>query len=337
VGVNSVFADAPNWQKSSHGPLMQNELRQSWVPLANRIDACDNAASLVFATGIALGLMLLSLSITVLPVGALSAVLAQLSLDSKFWFLIILAVIFVPALLAYIVDFFFGNRIRTGSWLARLIALAFRSQRWLPGMAHANAIYQSIRFNLTARGPKLWFSFLVMLPLALGVWTTPLLSRDQSSRLYQAEANSSLLSQPQHYRDQRLGMDRFSMLPFVASREVKEEAIELFVPIRATQVQRITNDCVEFRTLEDASSKDQRDRAWLVCMANLFAPTLDGVRLDDRDVLYSIDASSGLEGLLWRIPNASISAGKHIITVADQRKTEPSQALRPPFRIVVFR
>ena len=80
----------------------------------------------------------------------------------------------------------------------------------------------------------------------------------------------------------------------------------------------------------------EHDRAWLNCAALVFAPSLDGVALDASDLLHTIDAQSGLEGVLLRLPNSAFTSGKHVIGVQNVADPDKNPQL-PTFQIVVFR
>ena len=89
-------------------------------------------------------------------------------------------------------------------------------------------------------------------------------------------------------------------------------------------------------TEQSQEAELEHDRAWINCAALVFAPSLDGVALDARDLLYTIDAQSGLEGVLLRVPNSAFTAGKHVIGVQNIADADKSPPL-PSFQIVVFR
>jgi hypothetical protein len=333
IGVDSVFPHEPSWDKAlGYGKFMRESMRRAWIAMSARMEACDNAASLVFATGIALGAMMLSLSIVVLVLGVLSAAFGYgkiFGLDSNDWFALFGTTLLLPMLLAYLIDFLFGERIKLDGAVGKLLLKVMATQRFWPGLTHANAIYQTIRVNLRVRSEKTIFSLLVMLPMLLAILTTPTVNFGSKiwPGLFHVDEHSVLVSDPAHYRDQREGALLFSMLPFVASREIAEAAVEL-ENARLRCPEAISTQ----QTVASASAQDL-----LRCTADAFAPTLDGAPLTQVDVYYSKDARSGLEGIVWRIPNAQFAPGKHVITIADLPKNASNTKARPPFQILLFR
>jgi hypothetical protein len=339
IGVVSVFPHAPDWDNAKgYGKFMRESIRRNWLALSVRIDASDNAASLVFATGIALGAMMLSLSITVFGLGVLGAAFGYakvFGVGGDVWFTLFAGMLILPLLSATLVDFLAGKYIAFDSGIGKLLLKMLATLRLWPGMAGANAIYQSIRLNLPGRSEKLAFSLLVMLPMLLAIVTTPRIATKIMPSLRPADERSMLLSNPAHYLDQRQGAQLFSQLPFVASREVGQAAVELFLPLNAARLARAQAGCPQDAPAPPASLAMQQNT--LICIATAFSLTLDAAAPPQVDVFYSQDARSGLEGIVWRIPNTQFAPGKHLISLADLETNEHDPKSRPPFQILLFR
>lgn len=157
--------NGPRWEKSKAGVHTRAQQMRNWVPLSTRIESFDNAASLVFATGVGMGVFMVSLSIVAGSLLLLSAALGHflvLSLTTQSWLAVLLAVALGPALLASIIDYFFGARISSEGFWGRLIVAALSVGEHFPGFRQFNAIAQTIGLNLPKRAPFSLMVFVLM-------------------------------------------------------------------------------------------------------------------------------------------------------------------------------
>ena len=342
VGVNSVYPDGPRWERAKSGVLTRTMQKRNWVLLPVRIERIDNAASLVFAAGVAMGVFMLSLSVIVGTLLALSAGLGYynvLSMTMQTWILVLLCATLVPAFLASIADYFFGNRISASGFLGRMIVSILAVNERFPGFSQFNAIAQTIGLNLPKRAPfPLIFFFLIVSAFFISEISNTRSMRGPYLRILATRQNSPLVSSPRHYRDQRRGIQRLFALPTIASRELGDSALELFVPLLADRhPAAFLQNCPELAAFTQAKGATlAQERAWLDCAGRVLAPRLDGVALATRDLVFSSDAQSGLEGLLWRVPNSAFTVGKHVISVQNISDDDASKSA-PPYQIVLFR
>ena len=342
VGVNSVYPDGPRWDRAKSGVHTRALQERNWVLLSARIERFDNAASLVYAAGVALGVLLLSLSIVVAVMLALSLVLghyAVLALSMQTWLNVLFCVTLGPALVAASVDYFFGARISPSGMLGRTIVAILTANERFPGFSQFSAIVQTIGLNLPRRAP---FSLVFLLLMTAAFFLSEISStrsmRDARFRIFKPQQNSSLLSVPRHYRDQRRSAQKLFAVPTLASRELGDAALELFVPLLTDRhPAALRESCPEIAQFEQVKVATlASDRAWLDCAGRVLAISLDGVALDASGLLFTTDAQSGLEGLLLRVPNGAFSAGMHVISVKNFAP-EHAKKVVPPFQIVVFR
>ena len=342
VGVNSVYPDGPRWDRAKSGAHTRALQERNWVLLSARIEAYDNAASLVFATGVAMGVLLLRLSIVVAALLSMSLVLghyAVLGLSMQMWLNVLASLTLGPAFVAAFVDYFFGTRISASGFLGRMIVAILTANERLPGVSQFNAIAQTIGLNLPKRAPV---SLLIVLLMIAAFFVSEISStrvmRDARLRILSPKQNSSLVSVPRHYRDQRRGTQKLYAVPTVASRELGEAALELFVPMQADRhPAKFRESCPELAKFAQTEAANlASDRAWLDCAGQVLEIRLNGVALDVSGLLYTLDAQSGLEGLLLRVPNSAFSAGMHVIGVQNIDDEHPKHAASP-FQIVVFR
>ncbi len=342
VGVNSVYPEGPRWERAKSGVHTRMQQQRNWVPLEVRIESFDNAASLVFAAGVGMGVFMVSLSILAGSLLLLSTLLGHylvLSLSMQTWLIVLLSVALFPAFFAGGIDYFFGSRISPDGRLGRFIGVLLSMSEYFPGFRQFNAIAQTIGLNLPKRAP---FSLLLFALMTSTFFISEMSNtrsiREPRMRIMSMQQNLPLASKPEHYRDQRRGTQKFFAVPTIASRELGDSALELFVSLRADRhPAAFMKNCPELAALAHAQEATlDHDRAWLHCAAQVFTPTLDGVTLDASDLLYTVDAQSGLEGLLLRVPNSAFTSGKHVIGVQNIANADKSPPL-PPFQIVVFR
>jgi hypothetical protein len=341
VGVNSVFPGGPKWDRSKSSPLKLAVQQRNWVALATRIETFDNAASLVFASGVALGVMLLGLSVGIAAMLLFSAVLGRywvLGVSVDTWFFTIVLLALGPAVLASMVDYFFGRMIPRDSRFARLLQAALNMAEKFPGASHFSAIVQTITLNLPKRTPATFvFLLILIVTLCASAFSSLQSARDIRLRILMPPENSALLSAPRHYRDQRRGVKKLVAVPTVATRELKDDALELFIPLLADRHPQAMRALCPDLVAERIKTMDlAHDQAWLRCAGRLFAVQLDGTLLDATGLLYTVDAQSGLEGLLLRVPNTAFSIGKHVIGV-NKIAPKPTDKKELPYQIIVFR
>lgn len=313
VGVHSVYPAGPVWERIRQGPLSLKWLKQNWRPLPLRIDASDNAASLVFATGVGMGALMLALALTIGLLMLVSGMLSRwrvLDLQAQDWLLVLIVVLMGPTLLATVIDRVWGTRIDPQGRFGRLLDLMLALQRWLPGFQAATALLLTVVSNLVQRGASLLVALGIVVAINLNAFNMPVLSKTLSPAVLSPDGHSPWLSRPEHYRDQRRGMDRFSLVPSIDSREAGDEALQLFVPLRADRHRAAVRAAcpeLEWAQLPDRQAELARQQSLLHCLGQLLRPGLDGAPWSGEGPIFSSDPLSGQEVLLWRLPVKSLA------------------------------
>lgn len=339
VGVNSVYPDGPRWERVKSGVHGLAMRKRNWVTLSVRIETVDNAASLVFASGVAMGVLMVSLSFMAGAFLFLSDLLGRysmLSLSTQAWLIVLLSATFAPAILAGLIDYFFGTRILADGRLAKAIVAILTVYDRFPGVRYFNVLANTIGLNLPKR--LLLFVIFMLSAFAISELSTSRPTRQPHLQIFNTQQDSPWVSKPRHYRDQRRGTQKFFAVPTIASRELGESALDLFVPLLADRHPNVFfKHCPELAEFAQANQPTlARDRAWLSCAGRVLTPSLDGVKLNTDDLLYTVDAQSGFEGLLLRVPNHIFTKGRHVISVQNVADEDALEFLAP-FQIVVFR
>lgn len=354
VGVHSVFPGGPRWEALFRGRFQREVSRAQHRPITQRIEAMDNLASVVFALGVALVLMMLGLTVTAGGMFLLSGLLSHIGLfgwSGLVWTMWLIGLLVGPRVIASLIDRVMGERLDPQHWPARAIRWTL-SQRWmLPGVQSANEVIQPLLSNIGARGANTWFGLLVAAVLVLAALTMPTLSEQLRLRILAPRKATAQALLPVHYRDERRGFAVLSMLPSIASRELGDKPLQLFVPLRANRhPQALRAACPDVagappKPQEDAdpavveAQRSDWDARQLACAHRLFAPTLDGQPWPGSagSPVFADDPRSGFEGLWWRLDNAAIPAGRHVLRVEDPMPPQPDAPARAPIVIVFWR
>lgn len=336
VGVHSVFPEGPRWERIRQGPLTMERMRQLWRPMPLRIEQMDNAASVVFATGLGLGLLMLSLAIGAGLLMAISATLAHLQilqLSHNQWSLLLAGLLLLPQMLATMVDSWLRQRPHDAyARLRRVLRPMIAMQGLFPGINSASLLINTLLSNLVRRGVVAVGVIIMMLAILVSSMAMPMIfDRLRPTIVAPSEADARV-ARSEHYRDQREGLDRWLLTPSLASQELGEAPLRLFLPMRRDRHPDVLRQqCPELNGLIDAA----RTAAELDCLHRWSRPLLDGAPLPAHELIYTIDPQSGQEGVLWRIPNASIAPGRHVLSlhVRDPRPgvTEPPKLLQIVF------
>jgi hypothetical protein len=165
------------------------------------------------------------------------------------------------------------------------------------------------------------------------------------------DAATALSAKREHYRDQRRGLDRLLAEPSIASQELGDQPLLLFVPLkRHAHPAVVRRQCPELDPglqggVTQAQAGDVHTQALLACLHAWTRPELDGQALSDHELIFSEDSHSGLEGLLWRVPTDAISSGRHVLSLQvpdtargaeEQGEVEQGQAVKR-LHIVFFK
>lgn len=325
VGVNSVFPQGPRWDRMRQGPLAMERLRRLWRPFPQRIEQIDNAASVVFGTGVGLGLLMLSLALCVGVLVLCSSLLGHwqvLGWGDQTWLWVLMAVLILPQTIGGLVDLALRRHPpQPGSRTHRVLKLLIDMQALFPGVASASALLNTLLSNLVRRGAVAVGVVIMCVAILVSVIASPLaLSRLRPAVLAPEQAGA-LSAQREHYRDQRRGLDRLLAVPSIASQELGDEALRLFVPLqRHAHPAVVRGHCPDVYASLREPAPDQAARlahtqALLKCLHDWTRPELDGQALPDYQLIFSEDPHSGLEGLLWRVPGAAIAEGRHVLNL----------------------
>lgn len=340
VGVHSVFPQGPRWERLRFGPLSNERLRRLYRPLPQRIEQMDNAASVVFASGLGVGLMMLGLAVGAGVLVLVCSALGHwqvLGLSQVQWLLILGLVVLMPPQLAFMVDLWLRRRPPApGTLLHRVLTRLIAMQGMFPGINSATLMINTVLSNLLRRGVVAVGVLVMMVAIMVAGLSLPMLSATLVPRLVAPAEAGPLVAQSVNYRDQRKGLDRLLPGPTLASQELGEAPLRLFLPMRRDRHPEVLRTrCPELQSADTGA--DAHTAVLLDCLHRWADPRLDGQPLPEHVRIFSKDPQSGLEGVLWRVPNAAIAPGRHVISLhvrdadVDSTGGRPAQVLQIVF------
>jgi hypothetical protein len=341
VGVHSVFPSGPRWERIRQGPLTMARMRSLCRPMPQRIEQMDNAASVVYATGLSMGLLMLSLALGAGVMVLISALLAHwqvFKLGHNQWFMLIAGTLLIPQLLASLIDLWLGRQPQGAhAGLRRFVRPLIAMQSVFPGINTASLLINTLLSNLVRRGAVAVGMIIMLVAIVVSSLAMPQAFDRLRPTIVVPNEAGALSGRSEYYRDQRTGLNRLSLSPSLASQELRDAPLRLFLPMRRDRHPAVLRtQCPEL-----AQSTGPRDDAQiesqLACLHRWSRPLLDGQALPQHDLIYNIDPQSGQEGVLWRVPNALITPGRHVLSLHVRDPDTSSTDVAAPLQIVFFK
>jgi hypothetical protein len=329
VGVHSVLPAGARRDASRFGPHYLDTLRRREQPAAERIEAADNRATLVFAVGVGLALaMLAPMAVVLLAIGAIAAAV-WLGLDPapvRTGVFVVVALLALPLRLAIGIDRGRGARWAADSRGGRALRGLFDAYARIGLLRGRNALLDVFAGRLGARrGAWVLSAGIALAMMAVGLrmvgsgrgWF------DGGFAALPADAPTSADNLfPRFYDSLRGDAPTLAPMPYINGPVVAGPYLQLFIPYRA----RRYDDLVRVRC-----AGARTDQARLACVSGLVTVRLDGVLLRLAPVAAR-DADNGQRGLLAMIPTAALAPGRHDLAIQPPRPL--GEATAPlPYRI----
>lgn len=343
LGLRSVYPGGVDWEQLKRGPIYR-EYAQSAMPTLDRmIDQADNRASLVFAFGLLLALMSLSIMLLTMGVVALAGLIAYLWMAGKdnTWLTLGLVMLVVtPMMLSTLIDRRYGERLGARHWLRRAIRGIYHFSTVTTGGRFTGPIMLTLfsrlgmtRGNLLLMGAlySLMALILVEVLVRAGALAPP-------GERYLPEDVSGREMRAQHYADTRSERDAQQGSPFIPSATVRGPYLRLFVPYLPRRVEpAIEAECpaaiVEIRSEDFAERKaaeQARVDALLDCIATKVHPLLlDGQPVADLRYDLSRDPVSGLRGFIAMLDVRALPPGRHQLDVIRPQRKDDDDPTEP--------
>ncbi|GAB2653469.1 hypothetical protein [Arenimonas aestuarii] len=336
VGMDSVFPGGLKPEKLRDGPITRDWIMGRWKPMPTQIEQADNQATIVFGLGIGLARMMGTITVVaslLMLVVLLLAAATGTAEHAERWVLAALGVLMLPWLVVVWVDRQFGDRLPRGHWLRRVMEsiLALYSRG---GVGRESATLVTLYTTSVGDRRGNWIVGCITTAAILASMAALAMLKDdlgwgQYGRFPLLEANQAQSVSHVHYASLHEPAQS-PRLPYIPDPQAQGRYLPLVLPFVPQLHEQMLDACPESKDLPRGyAGRQQRSQATLACLATGFAVTLDGQPLALAPELYS-DATRDLRGLVYMIPLAGQSRGRHELVVALEAQPDPTPDDRKP-------
>jgi hypothetical protein len=320
VGMHSVYPDGIRWERLRMGPIEREVMQRRDGDFAAMVERADNRASIVFATGVALAVLLLALTVLVVGLFAVAMAIAtalQWQVHAESLFLIGIAIVLGPSFLINLLDRRWGTRLREGNPLRRLVAAGFNFYARF-GVANKGGVLgvlSSHHGRWRVQAIAMAAITLCLFGAMFGQLAMRTPERLGNYALFpHFDKGAAGVVDAAHYGDQRDPL-RSRMVPFIQSAEIDGHYVRLIVPYQpARDAGAMRQQCPGTVTIEDAGA---RADAMLRCLVALHPVTLDGEPVAGLRYDAGSDAQTDRPALVAMIDVRGLAAGRHELAIAD--------------------
>lgn len=317
VGMDSVYPEGVRLDKLRMGPVQRGIEEALPDSTADAIERADNRASVVFAIGVSVSLIIAGVCITFCGMLLLAMLTSQalgLTIEPITMLLCVFVLIMGPFLAASAVDHRWGARLRNGGRAHRTLSAVLRFYTRI-GMGRRNNRIVAILSSNGGERRIMAVVVGVMVAAILGVFAAYYFMRTGGGgpgSYGQFPDSEELALNPASYDDQRdPGRDR--AMPYVQSTVITGPYLKLVVPYRPTRDEpAMRASCGH----SDALVGESRAAARLACLAALHAVTLDGRELEGLRYEVASDPRTDRPALLAMIDVRDLPRGRHELRVS---------------------
>jgi hypothetical protein len=313
VGLHSVFPDGIRGERLRMGPLQRAADERHAPGRDQLIDQADNRATVVFAIGVMMATMLLTVSLLVaLVFGLLSLLLLATGVpaDNALVFAASAMLVVVPFAVASFVDRRWGARLAPDGFAARALSRMFQCYRTL-GFGRGNNAMALLASHGGQRRTMLLVMavfFPIMFSVVVGLKALQHPERfGNYGRFPGAAAGPGGNVDPAHY-DAMRAPSRDPAVPFIQDAVVAGPYVRLVVPFLPGR------DDVAMRAACPGAGVD--DSAAMACLQRLHALALDGKPLQGQRYDAGNDPRTDRPALVAMIDVRALPPGRHELRVA---------------------
>lgn len=310
VGMHSVFPEGTHDERLRMGPIQRAVEERMGLPREALIDGADNRATVVFAMGVVMAMMLLTVSLMVAVLFmAISAVLwlAGIEVDNGLVFGLAALLVAVPFGVARRVDHLWGGRLAEGGAVARALAALFRLYRSI-GFGRGNSI-MALLSSRTGERRAILLTFAVFLPVMFTViFGLKGLQHPEGFGNYARFPSQAAVALDAAHYDSMRQPARDPAVPFVQDPVVLGPYLRLVVPFRPG------DDDDAMRTA--CPRADDAAETALACLQRLHGVLLDGKPLAGLRYDAGSDPRTDRPALVAMIDVRGLSRGRHELRVA---------------------
>lgn len=335
VGMHSIYPQGVNWDRLKIGPIQRRLIDQRGITMVDRIEKADNRASIVFALGVTLTLVMLGIVVTVALSFTISGLLAWL-FDWK-WMLdkgafVPLAMVGFVYVMAQQLDRRIGSRVSANGWLARAIAGIYRGYGWFGYGNLSNPTMSLLQSHVGERKVSIatFFTFTIVGFILVGQLALQKnnVSIGDYAHWPDAEIGNTDSLIDQHYRDQ--ADQNTAVLPTIDSMFPTGNYLSLIVPFNPKlHPALLANACPK---IWQANAALSQRTPLLDCMARLQQLELDGQPLVSPSLRYYADPKTAQHGVIMIVPIASLAPGEHVLSLNRAKRLNLSPRDETPDR-----
>ena len=335
VGMHSIYPDGVRWDRLRMGPIQRGIERRRASSPGETIERADNRATTVFAIGVMLATVLLSISLILFVGYALGiAVMRQsgIDFDPANLFVAIAMLVVFPFVLSSAIDRWFGDRLAPNGWFARMLAavMSFYSRI---GMGRWSGPMRLIASHEGERGLLLVTILVFSVAVTSSIYGMKFLQHPERTGDYAAFpafADGSRTIDASHYDDQR---DAAHDAPtaYIQSSVVAGPYIRLTVPYDPRRDPAAMRGCAIHAGTDGAKAAARLD-----CLQSLHAVALDGKPLANLQYEAGSDARTDRPALVAMIDVRALPPGRHELQVARPPKSDGKRKDDPGFDRIPF-
>lgn len=317
VGLHSVFPDGVRWNRLRMGPVRRACEQQRLAPAIIAAEQADNRATVVFAMGVMLGSLMLTITLVVAVVFAITGAL-QRTAGTNFDFVpplaIAAAVLTLPFLVAHLLDRRFGDALPAASWQRRALVWIFQGYA-RAGIGRSQYVWVLVSSRVGEVRSVLivcliFFSVAIGAAVTLFPSTSPYRLGNYATFPYLA--NNSHAMNAAYYDDQR-DVARSGVTPYIQSAVIDTPYLQLVVPYQPDRdAAALRRQCAAVLDMPEATARAEQT---LDCLATLHAVTLDGRPLPDLRYETGSDARARRPALVAMIDVRALAPGRHELRV----------------------
>lgn len=325
VGMHSVYPDGIRWDRLRIGPLQRRVETALDEGADAAIETADNGATMVFAIGVMMAIMIAIIAGLLLVVaGSLTwaGPALGLAIDPFMALFALLALFIGPFAILVMLDRSRGDRLPAGGAGERWLTAALRFYARI-GLGRGRNRIMALLGSHVGEGRMMVLTVLLMAGtiIAAIAWYDGLRHDDQfgSYALFPAAGNALPVVDAAHYDDQR-DPARDPAAPFVQGAVVTGPYLRLVVPYEPRRdAPALRRDCVAAR---DGAGHARRSQALFQCLQRLHPVSLDGTRLSGLQYAVGSDARTDRPALVAMIDVRGLAPGRH-----ELRLMQPSQRI----------
>ena len=330
VGLHSVFPDGVRWDRLRMGPVRRACEQQRLAPATVAVERSDNLATVVFAMGVMLGSLMLTITLIAAVVFAIAGAL-QRAAGTNFNFApllaIAVAVLTLPLLVAHLLDRRFGGELPAASWQRRALAWIFQGYA-RAGIGRSQYVWVLVSSRV-GEVRSVLIVCLIFFSVAIGAAVTLFPSKSPyrlgNYATFPYLANDSRAMNAAYYDDQR-DVARSGVMPYIQSAVIDTPYLQLVVPYQPDRdAAALRRQCAAALDMPEAKARAEHT---LDCLAKLHAVTLDGKPVPDLRYETGSDARARRPALVAMIDVRALAPGRHELRVMRAPATTGSKQRR---------